>query len=336
MKQSAEHQEEIILTTTKPQIDKKSSTRINFLKFLAIFFVICAHSLSGNFSLLDSILGVFGVISMPLFLFLAGYCFDDHNDKKKFLLKKITRIIIPWIIWGLVTYFANVFMHADKLKALDLILWLIGYGTWLYFVPIILFCYFLFIFIKNEYVILALSIVSVLSIILTGFGISFMNNYLNPLNWICFFGFGILCRNHTLMQKAVKLWIYLIIFVIWTTCFILYVIFLKPTYFIYYSLVFELLSIFFLTFIKSPSSKVFEFVSKNTFFIYFFHMQFGLWPIKYLLKIFSNNIPLTLILSIATPFLCLSICLLVLFVLFLIFRKNRFVRRILLYFGVRV
>jgi fucose 4-O-acetylase-like acetyltransferase len=70
---------------------------IDILKGIGIVTVVAGHI--GN--LLPP---QFGLIRMPLFLFVAGYLFKIHTDRKDYLNKKLVHLIVPYICFLLILY----------------------------------------------------------------------------------------------------------------------------------------------------------------------------------------------------------------------------------------
>lgn len=83
--------------------------------------------------------------------------------------------------------------------------WIIGNGTYLYYLSILIICYFLLFYYSNNKAILISAIsLNIISLLLTSFGyldqlssyFDFrLNNYLNIFNWIGFFSLGILAKD---------------------------------------------------------------------------------------------------------------------------------------------
>lgn len=88
------------------------------LRFLAILLVVFGHSIiiyDPNWGIYKSVNSVpilqfikelINIIQMPLFIFLSGFLFyysisKINFDNKKFIINKIKRIIIPFIIFGI-------------------------------------------------------------------------------------------------------------------------------------------------------------------------------------------------------------------------------------------
>ena len=91
------------MNTTKRYYDE-----IDALKGLAIFFVVLGHSIIRfplNLHDNEYCLVLFNFVSsihMPLFFLISGFCFSYNGDYKKFLIKKVDRLILPYIVFNLI------------------------------------------------------------------------------------------------------------------------------------------------------------------------------------------------------------------------------------------
>jgi hypothetical protein len=98
-----------------------------------------------------------------------------------------------------------VFWVAKSNNKIGWLNWIIGNGTYLYYLTVLLVCYILlFKYASNKVVLIVVILVNVILIILTSYGflvtlsssIGFkLNNYLNVLNWIGYFALGILAKD---------------------------------------------------------------------------------------------------------------------------------------------
>lgn len=292
--------------------DEKLSTNMYILKAIAIFFVICAHCINGINLTVDQFLKFFGTLGVPIFFVLSGYSFDPFDKKKQFWLKKIKMIIVPWLVWGVVTYFTNIVSNHGVITFGSIVKWILGNGTWLYFVPVLLICFFVFMISKKLWYVIGLMILSLISITLSFAGViqlQYITNYLNPINWFFFFGGGILVksfhflkilrRNHILKAGIIAGTIAISIYYFITN---------NITYFSPMAVLVESLWSLCLLCLNLSGSRILEEIGKNTYFIYFFHMQFGLFFVKFLIAKTISLVIVTHILTVASPLLCLAIC----------------------------
>lgn len=271
--------------------DVQLSASMYELRFLAIVSVVFAHCeyANENKQFLTSIIGLVGV---PLFLFISGYYYNDSPCFIKFIKRKIKTIIIPWILWGVITYL-SVSIRSGSTSLVNLILWILGYKTWLYYIPVLLVIFCLFWKRKSISFLLFMVIVNILSILFTDLFDPnlIITYYQNPLNFVGFFAIGVLIKEKLSVleefyrKKNKKAYAYtLISFLI--IGFILYYHFCEvPTYFkisSYFFEVFVIIVLFLILYLLKNCKKddiihrIFISVGKNTYIIYFIHMQIGI------------------------------------------------------------
>ncbi|MFP3154186.1 acyltransferase [Lachnospiraceae bacterium ZAX-1] len=184
------------------------SRKIDLLKFLAVVSIICAHCNtinedSGILNLMASYyLHAVGTIGVGLFLVLSGYLFyqsdyKSHMKWKAYVKKKMIRICPAWFFCGSLVYIYTIIRKSDFRSLGGWFLWMFGKGTYLYFIPALLACYAIFWFIyKNDKQVLFIMLLSVMSWLLTTFGIFPMEYaYVNILNWVLFFAIGIILAS---------------------------------------------------------------------------------------------------------------------------------------------
>lgn len=83
---------------------------------------------------------------MPLFFFISGFCFSYYHDYKKFIHKKISRLLLPYICFGLLDAIPRLLLsqfvnRPTNFEALVMKLIFSGGEYWFLYV---LFCIFLF------------------------------------------------------------------------------------------------------------------------------------------------------------------------------------------------
>lgn len=189
----------------KNKISEKTSSIIDELKGLALISIVSAHTATGGngtiiSNLSERFLKAFGIIGVLIFLIISGYLFG--HDKKPltiFSKRKIRSLIIPWVIVGTIVYMVSSFSGAQKedVSIMKYLLFLIGQGTYLYFMTILIICYIVFFYLRKQNKILLISmLLSLISIVLTNYKFIGLNPYLNPLNWIGYFALGILISNN--------------------------------------------------------------------------------------------------------------------------------------------
>lgn len=271
-------------------MDKKNvSDALYVLKAFGIFSVAAAHCVS-NGGAIDRVLGICGTIGVPIFLVLSGVFFEHNYSILEFFIRKWKRIIVPWIVWGVGTYVLSVLSLGTDISLVGCVNWILGNRTWLYFVPVLLICM-LILKIRCNCAFLCIVIgVSILSNTLTILGVfrntQYLTNYQNVLNWILFFAIGIILR-----RKGITNWVPsgnrcilsfgILTIVLGIIYFYLPVI---PSYWTWISVPFEVcagITLYFLAF-KMCKNQLLIGVGKNSYPIYFMHMQIGMIVANYI------------------------------------------------------
>ncbi|KQS48660.1 hypothetical protein ASG38_05850 [Flavobacterium sp. Leaf359] len=182
-------------------LDNPTSEIFNVAKVFFILSVILAHSRVNDSSFYSAIAERLGCLGVITFFFISGYFFNiSKYGVLGFFKKKITSIFIPWLFLGTL-----VFVFSDYPKSLNSWLnWIIGNGTYLYYLTILIFCYLLFSFFNKKGASYFFIISTIISLFLTSFDFFGyldpykINNYLNPFNWIGFFSLGHIMKNRVI------------------------------------------------------------------------------------------------------------------------------------------
>lgn len=203
----------------------KRIKEFDYLKSFAVFSIVCAHlspiSVNTHINgIISWILNTVGILGVPIFFFMSGYFF--YNNKKgfwDFFRDKLINIIIPWIFVGSLCYLF-VFYFKHDLSILGYLKFILGYGSYLYYLLVLILLYIVSFKLKNEnYYLIISSFLGIISIIFT---IIFSYNkfsYINIFNWILYFNFGILLNkfklydNYKLFCKKYKV-LFLILFLL--------------------------------------------------------------------------------------------------------------------------
>lgn len=182
-------------------ISKEQSNLIWRLKGIAIFTVFFAHMpYSGVNESINYIFNLLGIIGVPTFMTISGFL--DYGSKFK-LFKIIQNLFIPLIVLGGSMYVLSHYNSQLNFSELciDLVRWLYGCGSWLYFVPVLFWCKIIS-RPKNCIYQYVLIITSVLSIVLTSHHMIIYNDfftpYTNPFNFLIYFQIGRLIRKYKL------------------------------------------------------------------------------------------------------------------------------------------
>lgn len=189
-------------------IQKRISNSAFILKAMAIFSVICAHCPYDTDSVLSCVLNNLGVIGVPIFFFLSGFFYRTKKyDFKELLIKKLKTLILPWFFCGIVVYLYVAVRKGGDLLAMAN--FLIGNGSFLYYMPVVFLFYVIFYFIKdNRGLIIIMALVSLIWMVVQGVYsplVDFVYPYLNPLNWMLYFSFGIYVQYYANVEKAILL-----------------------------------------------------------------------------------------------------------------------------------
>ena len=260
------------------------------LRGCAILSVAYAHSFSLSDVVLRQVASLIGIIGVPLFLIASGYYFKEQ-PLKEFLRSKLINIIIPWFIWGSVAYFISNVADRETIHFWKHVSYLIGYGTWLYYVPIYLIITFIFNFINSRPYLILFLLISFFSCTLTFsslHNIEIITPYQNPLNWVGFFALGVLLK-----EKSFEKWsknsigVILIVGILFILLGYLTIFFgLKVCYWNPLCFIFELLGFILVSnlCIRLNDGRFLSTLGKYSYLIYFLHMQFGVFTANLLLS----------------------------------------------------
>ena len=232
---------------------------------------------------------IFGTIGVPIFLIRGGYFYKNEGTLGEFLLKKVKRIVVPWIIWGTLTYILHCISDGG-FSIQGFVKWTVGYKTWLYYVPVILFCYFVFRFSVNIRYCICTMLVSFAFYILTikkMVAMPFITDCQNPFNWLFFFAAGVILSKTKILSLLYKYkTIGGVISTIVALCAgIAYYCYcdvnrITPSYWNAYSVAFEFIAAFWLLMLSmnlvSSCPNFAIDIGKNTYIIFFAHMQIGI------------------------------------------------------------
>jgi len=275
-------------------------------RLLAILTIISAHINIKNSEIISNFYSAIGSIGVIVFLIAAGYYFKPNKQPIHFIKKKAVSIAIPWIVLGSMVYVVNSILIGSRLGILSWIGWLVGYKTYLYFVPVILICFVLFYYHNLPTLIVAMGL-NVVSLSLTSAGILepvvktlHITNYLNFFNWIGFFAVGILLRRIP-YEKCITFFTRTRIPVL---CFSIFGVVLvtfteyRVGYFSSFGWVFELIcawSVFGVCTCKRIYNKFSVSVSETSYGIYILHMMFvgilgKIYSVHPIVSVFANII----------------------------------------------
>ena len=195
------------------RVSEQDSMALYFVKVIAILASVAAHvSVIDKSTPLTAVVtriwDMGSCISVPGFLIVGGILYSRKpGDSRSFWTKKAKTMILPWIFCGLLTYGYRALYEPSSF--MGLLCWILGHGSWLYYVTIYLFMLAVFKLIyQNIPALWCCVAITAVQLILKakGSGIPSVldNDYLNPVHWVGFFALGILLRKQGLkLHKGV-------------------------------------------------------------------------------------------------------------------------------------
>ena len=183
------------------------NVKIDVIKGISMFSVICAHcnsvatdapSIVQVQSCLIANLGTYGVITLFI---VSGYLF--HGKNLAYVKKKVMRILPAWIISGTVV-FLYVYLRKPPVLFHEYLKYLIGQGSYLYYLPMLILFYLLFTisFFRRTAVLISLILVGLIYSCANYAKIGgAVSQYLIPLHWIQYFSLGILIQQNTIRTR---------------------------------------------------------------------------------------------------------------------------------------
>lgn len=197
---------------------------VDILKGIGIILVVIGHA-NWQFGAATTDMFIQKYIysfHMPLFFFLSGYLFikEKYPDFKKFLLKKIKTLLVPYLVFSILSVLVQIFIclkyniKLNSFKEIVIqILYLRSKTVWnepLWFLMCLFITEIIFYFISkctNK----AKIAISLLMCGIVGYGLSFMQKYfVLPLSFsialvaVTFYGFGYLVKNSTIGRKVIS------------------------------------------------------------------------------------------------------------------------------------
>ena len=310
-------------------------------RIYCLISIVAAHILypgtfAGNFW---NRLGTLGVV---LFLVMAGYFFRPQKFKTfgALLGKKGVSIGIPWLFLGSLTWLYNAILSVKFRSLGGYFQWIFGNGTYLYYLPVLFFCFLLFYRAPKVLRYVAL-LMTAISIFLTAMGfldvaISFLgvNHYLNVFNWIGFFALGMILQEADpeklfgFFQKFK--WLNFSLFAV---ALALLLVFreIPYHYFSFVAIPYEILggmAILSLSTYSLTRFSVFNWLSGFSFSIYLFHMIF--------IGLFDRLLGISEITRMLSPIVIIASCFLMFLIGWFLFRKLRLEKVYALLTGCRL
>lgn len=186
------------------KLSEKDSMALYFVKAMAILASVAAHvSVIDKTTALTAactrMWDMFSCVSVGSFLIIGGILYTrTPGDTRSFWARKARTMILPWLFCGMLTYGYRALYEESSLQGLAF--WLLGHGSWLYYVTMHLLMLALFKPIRNSAPALWACVAvtaAQLAMRAAGGGLPspLDNDYLNPLHWMGFFALGILLRR---------------------------------------------------------------------------------------------------------------------------------------------
>lgn len=254
---------------------------IYVLKFFAVISIVSAHvnSILNNTSQFNYIASVFlqeiAIFGVPIFLIISGYLYSKNKDNLTvFFKKRIKTLIIPWIMTGTVV-FLYITLRKGNLNLVSYGNFLIGNGTYLYYLSILFMLYAIFWKLKNKKILIVLLLFCITS---RCFGFNFLPNIvpgLNPFNYMHYFIIGILIsREFTFLDLAKKVnnKIFLLSIVLFMLISIVNILVDNEYNLSIFKILAGIMILFKLSTIKYLYNNLFISIGKESFAIYLLHM----------------------------------------------------------------
>ena len=251
-------------------ITSQESKIIYIVKVFAIICSITAHmQYNGTIGRLLTLTGTIGV---PAFLFISGMFYEIKPRKWKVFLKGI---FIPWVIGGALNW---VVCYICKYNSLNLVDFLIGRGSYLWYFTVALLILFIWNYVPQKLLLIlfGISILRIIAYYLDMIPQINKNMYLSVLFWNFWFALGYFARKYT-KGRVLSIFIkYRVIFLcLWAIIGSLYLRQEEISYFSVMAIPFEIVSIgalFALASYVRKNSTLIELVGKNTLPIYIYHI----------------------------------------------------------------
>jgi len=182
---------------TAERIDAALGESLYVTKAICSSVVISAHMPLNTDTPLGMATTLFGTVGVIGFFIIAGYLLDEKRGTREFWRRKFTTLVVPWLVCATLTFVVARLLAGSKTSYFS---WIIGSGSWYYFMPMLLLCYALFRLIRAQPLRLALIVIGLMSNLLTSQGIirleeTFVTDFLSVLNWVPWFGVGVLLRS---------------------------------------------------------------------------------------------------------------------------------------------
>lgn len=252
----------------------KNVNRIELFDSAKGFFILCvviAHTTieikAFNNQILYNLWQIIGTFGVGGFYVISGYF---NYQSKKLTLKRVTKIIVPWLISSILTFSALIIFNNTSIKITDFFLFFIGYKSFYYFLTILIILEVLLWLIPKKFN-FYIPIVSLLSILFTQLKVMpFLDwVYLNPFNWILFYWFGQYIHTKGYKFEKVKNYVFIITISLLIFCLIVS----STVYFTIQNMVLEIcITVLVLRYYKIKKSLLMQKIGYFSFTIYLYHI----------------------------------------------------------------
>ena len=284
--------------------ENRISKTLYMLRMVAICTVVLAHSNCesvGN-SIDYYLLKRLACTGVFLFFFISGY-YVRYKPWKELMKGIVVSIVVPWLVWGTANHVLGLILSGESFSIVSYFLYIIGSGSMYYYctmyVAIRIILNFLLRNCKSNKVFYLLILMTIITLVFSSnlteaikkVSAGTITAYLNIFSWIGIVAFGYIVKEKRLIERYSSLKWYIRIFVICTIGIIIitagywdcsYGYFGRISVFCEVSFSVILFEIITHINVKGLLGDFFNYIGKNTLFIYFVH-----YP---LLSILQKNI----------------------------------------------
>lgn len=325
---------------TRLALTEQEQNTFYIMKIFACISVIAAHInhyVADEGAAAAAITGMWGMFArcgVIIFFILNGMFFRKADSMKLFVKKRFQRLVVPWLLCAGMTYlFKLMLVHKlDTASVKGYVYWLIGKDSWYYYMTVLMVLLLLFQVVKITDALLFVCMgITLVSLGLLTAGIPYISTlYLNPLNWLGFFAFGVLFGKYRLdkylLERKKLGWAALAVFLLSSVFNIRLGNF---TYFNIFMVITELSGALLVLYASDWCSRLdgrWKMVGESTFFIYLTHMQ--------LLQTLSGAIPDGPVKYLLDPILGFCVMLLIAVALYKLLGRGEKGRKLLGFLGI--